>query len=138
MNHYWEQLLEHVSTKSILSALGTAILYLLGGVDETLLFLLVVIILDFVTGTARALRYHRFSSRNGCQGIKKVVLYMLALVLGNALEVIGVPGFRTFVALLIALTEGKSVLENLEELGLDTKGLSKYLDRERDKRGGGG
>lgn len=109
------------------SSASTFLFYLLGGYDNAIKWLLIVIALDYFTGMIKAFKNKSLSSEVGAKGIAKKV-YMLVLVALAVVidEVIGKSGIiRNLVIYYIIANEGLSILENGTELGFPTPKILK-------------
>lgn len=109
---------------SWLKNLAIALLAVLAPIKAIMLAAFALIMIDLVTGLWRAKKTGELVTSSGIRRtITKIVAYELALVAGLIMEhyLLGdsVPVIK-LVAGLIAMTEGKSVLENLSEItGVD-------------------
>ena len=90
----------------------TTILYLLGGFDYALQTLLIMIVLDYVTGICKAIYLKQLSSQIGAKGIVKKIGYLVIVAVAVIIDnIVGQTGaIRTQVPPktvegLIALTE---------------------------------
>ncbi len=103
------------------AALGTAITYLFGGFDATVVILCCFIVADYVTGVIRAVVEKKLSSSVGFKGLARkaciVIVVMLAVMLDR---LIGTEGwmFRTLCAYFYIANEGISILENSAAIGV--------------------
>ncbi len=103
------------------SIIGGWIGYFVGGVDGLMTALLVMMVLDYVTGIMCAIVDKQLSSAVGFKGIfKKVLIIMLVGVAHIVdLHVIGTgEALRSAVICFYLSNEGVSVLENAGRLGL--------------------
>ncbi len=103
------------------SVVGGWIGYFVGGVDGLMTALLVMMVLDYVTGIMCAIVDKQLSSAVGFKGIfKKVLIIMLVGVAHIVdLHVIGTgEALRSAVICFYLSNEGVSVLENAGRLGL--------------------
>ena len=126
-----------------LAALGAYFRQLLGPVAV----LVLVMMLDYVSGVASAWMHHELDSRVGLVGIVKKVLYLVIAAVGMVVDyIISVAGERLgadlqgyyFVGLMVViwliLNECISILENAAEMELPLPGfLGKLLTRLKDK-----
>ncbi len=105
----------------VFSALGGVLGYFLGGLDGMLYTLIVLVILDYVTGVFCAINDKELSSAVGFKGIsKKIVIFMLVGV-ANVLDahILGQAGvLRSAVIFFYLSNEGISILENASHIGL--------------------
>lgn len=104
----------------ILSALLTFTIYILGGFDIALKSLIVVIVIDYITGVASAFYNKKLSSKVGFKGIIKKFCYLcivaLSVVIDNLIGQHGV--IRTLVIYFFVANDGLSIIENMSEMGV--------------------
>lgn len=102
-------------------ALGAIVGGFLGGKDGLLYALLVLVILDYVTGVLNAIDQKRLSSSVGYKGIARKVLIFVLVGTANVVDVyiLGKAGvLRATVIFFYISNEGISILENASYLGL--------------------
>lgn len=106
--------MEKFNTNLTLSTLTTSLVYFFGGFDIALQTLLIVIILDYITGICKAIYNKKLNSSVGRKGIIKKVGYLLVVVLSVLLDrLAGNTGaIRTLVIYFFVANEGISILEN--------------------------
>ena len=103
-----------ISFSSVIAAVGGFIAGFLGGIDSLLITLVTLIVIDYITGVARAIYKKELSSSTGFKGIIRKVLMLLMVGLSVALQNVmphGVPLREVTVFFFIA-NEGFSILEN--------------------------
>ena len=66
-----------IALNNIMSVILTTFIYLLGGVDVALQCLLIMIILDYISGIASAIYNKNLDSKIGLKGILKKVMYLI-------------------------------------------------------------
>ena len=102
---------------NIFSLVATGFCYLLGGIDYTLIALLIIMALDYITGVISAIYNKELSSKIGFKGIVKKVLMLC--IIGLAVIVDRLTGetgaVRSLVIYYYVANEGISILENLVE-----------------------
>ena len=117
-----------ITINEIFSVILTTVIYLLGGLDIALKSLLIVIVIDYLTGIASAIYNKKLSSSVGFKGIIKKFCYLLivalAVVIDNLTGQSGV--IRTLVIYFLVSNDGLSIIENMAELGI--KLPSKLID----------
>ena len=117
-----------ITINEVFSVILTTFIYLLGGLDIALKSLLIVIIIDYLTGIASAIYNKKLSSRVGFKGLIKKFCYLLivalAVVIDNLTGQSGV--IRTLVIYFLVSNDGISIIENMAELGI--KLPSKLID----------
>lgn len=102
-------------------ALGAIVGGFLGGKDGLLYALLVLVILDYITGVLNAIDQKRLSSSVGYKGITRKVLIFVLVGTANVVDVyiLGKAGvLRATVIFFYISNEGISILENASYLGL--------------------
>ena len=98
----------------------TTVIYLVGGLDNALQSLLIVIVLDYLTGIASALYNKQLSSKIGFKGIIKKFCYLLVVALSVVIDnLLGQSGLiRGIVIYFLFANEGLSIIENMAEMGI--------------------
>lgn len=113
---------------NIASVLLTTIIYLLGGMDIALKSLIVIMMIDYITGVASAIYNKKLSSKIGFKGIIKKFCYLLvvalSVVIDNLISQDGV--IRTLVIYFFVANDGLSIIENMAEM--DIKLPKKLVD----------
>ena len=104
----------------IISTLATTIVYYLGGWDIALQTLLIIIVLDYITGVCKAIHNKKLNSEIGLRGIVKKVGYLIIVAVSVILDrIAGNTGaIRTLVIYFFVANEGISILENWGGMGL--------------------
>ena len=104
----------------ITGTLATALVYYLGGWDIALQTLIVVIVLDYITGLCKAIHNKKLNSEIGLKGIVKKVGYFIVVAVAVILDrTAGNTGaIRTLVIYFFVANEGISILENWGGMGL--------------------
>lgn len=104
----------------ILSVILTTIVYLLGGFDIALQSLLIVMIVDYLTGIASAIYNKELSSKIGFKGIIKKFSYLCIVALSVVIDnLIGQGGLiRTLIIYFFVANDGLSIIENMAEMGV--------------------
>lgn len=106
--------------QSDLSAILTVTLFLLGGIDIALKSLIIIIIVDYLTGIAAAIYNKKLNSKVGFKGIVKKLCYFLivavAVVVDNLTGQHGI--IRTLVIYFLVANDGLSIIENLSKMDI--------------------
>lgn len=104
--------------KVVVDCILTGVVYFLGGFDVALQSLLVVMIIDYITGVLSAIYNKEVSSKTGLIGIVKKFGYLLIVALSVRIdEITGTNGaIRNLVIYFFVANDGISILENLGEL----------------------
>lgn len=96
------------------------ITYFLGGWDMALEILLVMIVLDYITGVFKAIFNKKLNSEVGIKGVIKKVGYLIIVAVSVMLDrIIGDTGaIRNVVIFFFVANEGISLVENWVAMGL--------------------
>lgn len=102
------------------SIVVTTLVYLLGGFDIALMCLLVVIVLDYITGVLSAIYNKKLNSKIGIKGIVKKIAYLCLVALSVVIDKItgGTGIIRTLVIYFLVSNDGISILENLVKMDI--------------------
>lgn len=105
---------------NVFSVILTTIVYLLGGIDIALQSLLIVIVIDYLTGIASAIYNKELSSKTGFKGIIKKFCYLLVVALSVVIDnLLGQSGLiRSLVIYFFVANDGLSILENMAEMNI--------------------
>lgn len=98
----------------------TGIAYFLGGWDSALQILILVMVLDYITGIIKAIKKKKLNSKTGIWGIIKKFGYLIIVVLSVVMDkLVGDTGaIRTMVIYFFVANDGISILENWGGMGL--------------------
>lgn len=104
----------------ITGTLATTLVYFLGGWDIALQVLVLVVVLDYISGVCKAIYNKKVNSEIGLKGIVKKVGYFVIVAVAVMLDrIIGNSGvLRTLVIYFFVANEGISILENWGGMGL--------------------
>lgn len=104
----------------IASVIFTTFVYLIGGFDIAIQSLLIVMVVDYLTGIASAIYNKELSSKIGFKGILKKFSYLcvvaLSVVIDNLTNQSGL--IRTLVIYFFVANDGLSIIENMAEMGV--------------------
>ena len=104
----------------IASVILTTFVYLIGGFDIAIQSLLIVMVVDYLTGIASAIYNKELSSKIGFKGILKKFSYLcvvaLSVVIDNLTDQSGL--IRTLVIYFFVANDGLSIIENMAEMGV--------------------
>lgn len=105
---------------NVFSVILTTIVYLLGGIDIALQSLLIVIVIDYLTGIASAIYNKELSSKIGFKGIIKKLCYLLVVALSVIIDnLLGQSGLiRSLVIYFFVANDGLSIIENMAEMNI--------------------
>lgn len=109
--------MKHI-VSDIISVILTTTIYLLGGLDIALKSLLIIIVIDYVTGILSAIYNKKLNSKIGYKGIIKKFSYLFIIALSVIIDnVLGQTGtIRTLVIYFFVANDGLSILENVAEM----------------------
>lgn len=105
---------------NISSLFLTTIIYLLGGLDIALKSLLIVIVIDYITGILSAIYNKKLNSKIGLKGILKKFGYLFIIALSVIIDnILGQTGtIRTLVIYFFVANDGLSIVENIAEMNI--------------------
>ena len=109
-----------IAINNVFSVILTTFIYLLGGIDIALQSLLIVIVIDYLTGIASAIYNKELSSKLGFKGIIKKFSYLLVVALSVVIDnLLGQSGLiRTLVIYFFVANDGLSIIENMAEMNI--------------------
>lgn len=104
----------------VISVIFTTFVYLIGGFDIAIQSLLIVMVVDYLTGIASAMYNKELSSKIGFKGILKKFSYLCVVALSVVIDnLTGQSGLiRTLVIYFFVANDGLSVIENMAEMGV--------------------
>jgi len=100
--------------------LGALCSFLFGPIDDAIQWLLVFIVVDYLSGTYAAMKTGQWNSRTGFIGITKKIIILSLVALCHGLDTTSIIPFvsiRDVAVFAFCLNDFGSVLENLEKLG---------------------
>ena len=105
---------------NIVSVILTTFVYLVGGFDIAIQSLLIVMVVDYLTGIASAIYNKELSSKIGFKGIIKKFCYLLVVALSVVIDnLLGQSGLiRSLVIYFFVANDGLSIIENMAEMGV--------------------
>lgn len=106
--------------KSVISVIATTLIYLFGGWDIALQSLIIVVVLDYLTGISKSYVSKKLNSSKGLKGIvKKLSMFCIVAVAVIVDRIIGQTGMiRTLIIYYLVANEGLSIVENLGEMDI--------------------
>lgn len=122
----------------ISSIILTFVIYYLGGFDIALKSLLIIIVLDYITGILSAIYNKKLSSKIGFRGILKKFTYIFIVALSVVLDkILGNTGtIRNLVIYFFVANDGISIIENVSEMNIPLpKKLIEVLEQLKNKEG---
>ena len=119
-----------------ISVVLTTFIYLVGGIDIAMKSLLIVIVIDYITGVMSAIYNKELNSTIGLKGILKKFSYLIIVSLSVILDrIVGDTGaIRTLVIYFFVANDGISIVENIGKMGVPLpKKLTEVLEQLRNK-----
>ncbi|QFG05700.1 holin [Bacillus phage 035JT001] len=117
-----------------------SVAYLMGGVDNLLICLSILMIVDYVTGVMIGFLDKQVSSQRAYRGIAKKVTMLLFIIVANQVDIIFSSQngeLRYYILMLLIATEGISLSENFGKLGLPIPAIwTNALEVIRQRSGG--
>lgn len=104
----------------IASTILTGVIYLLGGLDIALKSLIIIIVIDYITGILSAIYNKKLNSKIGFKGIIKKFAYLFVIALSVIIDnILGQTGtIRTLVIYFFVANDGLSIIENMAEMNI--------------------
>ena len=111
--------MKHLITNAI-SVILTFFVYFVGGWDIAIQSLLIVILIDYITGIASAIYNKKLSSKTGLKGIIKKFCYLLVVGLSVVIDkLLGNSGLiRNLIIYFFVANDGLSIIENMAEMNI--------------------
>ena len=119
-----------------ISVVLTTFVYLVGGIDVAMKSLLIVIVIDYITGVMSAIYNKKLNSTIGLKGILKKFSYLIIVSLSVILDrIVGNTGtIRTLVIYFFVANDGISIVENIGKMGVPLpKKLTEVLEQLQNK-----
>lgn len=107
--------------QTIVASFGAIVGWVLGGCDGFMYALIVMVILDYLTGVMCAILNQKLSSAIGYRGIFKKVSIFIMVAVGHILDrqILGDGSvLRTAIIFFYCANEGISLLENAGQIGI--------------------
>lgn len=109
-----------VTIKSIFSAIITTFIFIFGGWDIAFQSLIVIMIIDYITGISKSFVSKKLNSNRGLKGIVKKIsmlsLVAVAVIIDRSMGDTGL--VRNFIIYYLVANEGLSIIENLGEMDI--------------------
>ncbi|WP_097025429.1 phage holin family protein [Clostridium peptidivorans] len=107
-------------TSTFIASLGACANYFFGGLDMTIKTLLLLMVLDYISGLICAGKDKTLSSSIGFKGLGKKIIILTIVALGVSIDnITGTNGIvRSLVVFFYASMEGISILENATRAGV--------------------
>lgn len=127
---------------SLVGMFVAIIVYLIGGVDELVKSLTIIMATDFILGVMVAYSVKKIDSHKAFKGILKKTAMILMLIVAVQLDLVtnSEDLMRNAMILFLIGTEGISIIENLGKLGAPVpkflvNAFSKLRENDNDKKG---
>lgn len=141
-HHHFHDLMMLDSWRGVILAGGTAVVYLFGNTRDLMAMLIVLLVIDWLTGVIAAYMTNTLSSERGLRGILRKLMVPVAVVVANFVDqAMGTDGpvLASIVAIVLIANEGLSIIENLADCGVPIpvrlrKALEALRDAEQDKQ----
>lgn len=107
--------------KAILASIIGGFTALVGGWDKVMEILVILIVMDYLTGVGLALKEKQLNSEIGSKGLlKKAAIFIVIILAAQLDQVINNPAnlFRTAAGLFYIANEGISITENIGKIGV--------------------
>lgn len=111
----------NLSIEVIISALLSALTYLFGGIDSLMISLLVLILIDYITGICKGIVLKQLSSKVSAKGIIKKFGYIMIIIIATLFDRLVSDdnmAIRTMMIYFFIANESLSILENWALIGL--------------------
>lgn len=128
-----------ITINNLISICLTTFVYLVGGIDVSLKALIIVIVLDYMSGILSAIYNKKLNSKIGFKGMLKKFAYLLIICLATIIDnITGQNGIiRSLVIYFFVANDGLSILENLGKMNIPfpkkLKECLEQLKKEDDK-----
>lgn len=141
-HHHFHDLMMLDSWRGVILAAGTAVVYLFGNTRDLMAMLIVLLVIDWLTGVIAAYVANTLSSERGLRGMLRKLMVPVAVVVANFVDqAMGTDGpvLASVVAIVLIANEGLSIIENLADCGVPIpvrlrKALEALRDAEQDKQ----
>lgn len=116
----------------LIGSVGGVLIYIFGGIDVIMKTLLILIVLDYITGVLKAIYEKKLNSQIGFRGIIKKTIIMIVVAAAVAIQnVIDMP-LREIIITFFICNEAISLLENAGSVIPIPVRIKNMLERLRD------
>ena len=118
---FWDEIIEFIGKS--LAICSTAIVFMLGEVNEAMQAFMVLMLLDYLTGVRKAWKTASLSSKIGSKGIEKKLRIIIVIAVAHMVDkILGVPdstklSLKFTMVLAYSCNEALSIIENLKSVG---------------------
>lgn len=112
---------QNISIEIIISSILGFFTYLIGGIDSLMISLLVLIVIDYITGICKGVIQKKLSSKISAKGIIKKFGYIVIIILATLFDRLVSDdnmAIRTMMIYFFIANESLSILENWAVIGL--------------------
>lgn len=104
----------------MIGAMISLFFYVIGGIDEMLEILFILMTVDYFTGVAKAFIIEKVNSKQGFKGLLKKMIMIALIVLAHQIDLLFDNKFalRTLTIGVLLSNEGLSILENASICGI--------------------
>jgi len=106
---------------AFVTTVSTGLVWALGGYDKPLKVLMIFVVIDYLTGLAKAFKSKEVNSYIGFIGITKKICLFFIIILAHLVDstlAMPEPILRTASILFYTSNEGISIVENMSTLGV--------------------
>lgn len=102
------------------SVLATVFVYMIGGIDEAVKSLFLLMLFDYITGVFAAIKNKELSSKIGFEGIFKKVIYIFLVGMSVIVDRLTTNDgtLRNMIIYFFIANDGISILENCAKMGI--------------------
>ena len=98
--------------------LGGVFTFAVGGVDDAMIWLISLVIIDYITGSIASFKTGEWCSNKGFSGLfKKLFIFLIVAICNGIDKTTGQEILRNMAVFAYAVNEAGSILENVERLG---------------------
>ena len=121
--------------KLAINSLITFFIYMVGGIDKVFICLVILMVLDYITGIFKGIKNKNINSKKGFEGIIYKFCILFMIMLAEQIDIVtNQDVFRNLICYFFISNEGISLLENFSILGLPVpekiKNLLEQLKKE--------
>ena len=112
---------QNISIEIVISSILGFFTYLIGGIDSLMISLLVLIVIDYITGICKGVIQKKLSSKISAKGIIKKFGYIVIIILATLFDRLVSDdnmAIRTMMIYFFIANESLSILENWAVIGL--------------------
>ncbi len=103
---------------SVCGTVGSVVSYFYGGLDLSIQWLLIIAIIDYITGSIASFRKGEWSSRTGSKGIVKKLIMFIFVAIGYGIDQTAETDcIKQAVIIAYMINEIGSIIENIDALG---------------------